>query len=430
MSGLPVREPPLRETSPLQRHLWQVGGVAAQVRGLRITGELDRDRLTAAITKVAGQMEILAAGIRLDDGVPVMVPIADGPSVRRTSLDDPADLHHERCVALLREDRDGMSDGGAPLVRFHVVELDDRETVLGLVAHPVLLDLHAIYLVLGAVMLDYFGRFRTEAYPPFAELAATDPVPTAAARCCRSQWWLRRLHRWRAGTPAVVARAGRTESVDLVLGEDRWRRLHELGGSGGNTGSLAVIALLAWWLRTRAGTSRPLVFGSTLDLRDYLGLGPVVGPLTDRVVFEVDLDGFTGLSFRDLLLRSHAGLLDSVVHYLPYHEIAAHGAAAVWHIAVNYCRLPPASAYTRGEADLASRGLSIELFAESALARSGLPAEAHTDLHVAESVDGMALVANFDATATDPDVVSGMLREFDHAIDRVLADPRTAVGDL
>ncbi len=419
--------PRLLDTSYLQRQVWRAGGSAAQVRALRLSGDVDHARLVAAIAEVVAAWEVLRVGFRADGEVPVMVPVDDGPAVRRTTVTGETARRDVRCVELLHEDRDDIGARNGPLVRFHVLEVGDDETVLGLAAHPLVLDVHAVYLVLGAVMLEYYGRFRADRYPPFAEFALLDPVPGVAARSSRSRWWSDRLSRWH---PVAPSDEPRVETIALVLGDDRWRWLGGLGASGGNAGSLAVIALIAWWLRTRADHPGAPVFGSTLDLRDYLGLGPVVGPLTDRVVFEINLDGLPGLSVRDLLLRSHAGLLDSVVHYLPYGELAALGADRVWDVGMNYCRLPPSSSYTRGEADLASRGLSVELFGESTLVRSTGPIQGRMDLHFAESAAGMTLIVNFAATTALRHTVHDLVRGLDETIDKVLTDPGTVIGDL
>jgi hypothetical protein len=229
----------------------------------------------------------------------------------------------------------------------------------------------------------------------------------------------------------VVARQPSTRQ--LRLDAQRWPRLAAAADSSGNNGWLAVIALLAWWLRARGGRGGAAVFAGTLDLRDYLGLGPVVGPLTDRIAFEVDLDGADRLTFRELVRRAHAGLLDSVVHYVPYRELVEIGAAAgapppplpdrPWDVAVHYCRLPPTSAYTRGEQSLARHGLSVELFCESELA-AGLPA-APVDVHLTESGSGVALVVNFDAAIVADADVAAMLRCVDGLIDQLIADPDT-----
>ena len=433
------------QASYLQRQLWdRPYAMAPAARALRLSGSVDTDHLLAAIAEVVAAIDVLGVQPRDTGGSLVMLRADRAPTIRLARLSGPD--RDERCAALLRDDRDRIADprAGEP-VRFHVIDLGG-ETVLGLVAHPLVLDLHSVYLVLGAVLLAYFGRFRPGQQPPFATVADLRPVADAAIPS-RISWWERRLARWhRARDPLpVAAPAGaRGESLELAVDADRWARLTGIAGHGGNSAGLAVIALLAWWLRS--GGPRPPVFGAVLDLRDYLGLGPVIGPLTDRVAFEVDLDGYDGMSFRDLLHRAHAGLLDAAVHYLPYGDVVALAQArglvrppriaALWDVAVDYCRLPPASANTRGERTLAERGLSIELFREASLARVARAIDPSwwdgtaLDVHLAERGTGMALVANVNPPTMSPSEVTGMLGTLDTMIDIVAADPDVAVRDL
>jgi len=446
--------PPRLAATPLQRYLWQLdrdgGRVASAVRGLRLTGTVDTDRLVAAIGEVSAAFEVL----RRNGAEP---SLARAQAAGGSQPDRDAD-----CVARLHADRARPVDlGRDPLVRFHLVHSGPDQAVLALAGHPLAVDVRSIYLLLGAVMQAYFGRFRTDQYPSFGAVAGLDPVGAESIRRSRAAWWSARLERWYRATgaaarsteshptrtdPAGPEPAADPVTVELPLPAERWDRV-SAGGQAGNAASLAAIALVAWWLRTRSREpSRPPVFGSTLDLRDYLGLGPVVGPLTDGVPFEIDLTGFDRMTFRDLVRRAHAGLLDAVVHYLPYPDLIALGirggaltpprVAALWDIGVNYCRLPPASAYTRGEQTLARRGLSIELFREAALARAdqAVPdagrAGVRMDLHVAESGADTALVVTFDPTHFDRDDVRRMLYDIDGVIDLVSADPDRAVTTL
>jgi hypothetical protein len=234
--------------------------------------------------------------------------------------------------------------------------------------------------------------------------------------------------------------------MDLRLPMDRWARLADATGGSGNAGALAVVSLLTMWLRSAEPDRRAPVFSGTLDLRDYGGLGPVIGPLTDRIVFAVETEGFDEMTFSDLALRAHAGLLDSVVHYLPYDDVVAlAGARALidprypaqsWDIDVHYCRSPPASANTRGEETLASHGLSIELFRESALAGHGSSAPPGPDdgtvmqVQVAESEAAMALVVNFDDAMLTPTEVGSMLKRLDVLAARVEANPGQRLSSL
>jgi len=229
--------------------------------------------------------------------------------------------------------------------------------------------------------------------------------------------------------------------MELGLTADRWAQLAPGGGGAGNAGALAVIALLTHWCAS--AVPRSPVFASTLDLRDYADLDPIVGPLTDQLVFAVDLDGYAGMTFRDLVLRAHAGLLDAVVHYVPYQDVlraaaptSPAAAERLWDVAIHYCRTPPASGYTRDDESLARQGLSIELFCESVLVGCdpGRPGRAGhgsaLEVHMAESGSGMALVINYDSRLVSASAVTGLLAWLDQVVTTVTADPGIRLSDI
>jgi hypothetical protein len=455
MSGLPgagrLAGSPPAGPSCIQQFLWaerRAGrGAAAAARALRLSGSIDAARLAAAVGDVVSGLEILRTAVAAD--APVLITHRSGAPLHQASVAGTTPAERDQlCAEILCRDRDAMTGAAlSPLPRFHLLECGGTETVLGVVADPIILDLRSAYLVLGAVMQAYFGRFRAAQYPPF------DPGSgvSAQSRQGRLGWWSRHLRHWaqaggqdQPGRPAESRTSG-LRSTELVLSGERWAQLCQAASGGGNAGALAVIALLAWWLHTRAPRPRQPVFGSTLDLRDYAGLGPVVGPLTDRIVFGLDTDGLDRLTFADLVFRAHTGLLDAVVHYVPYQDIIDLGvrdgllqparAARYWDVAIHYCRTPPASAYTRGEETLARRGLSIELFCESVLAAAGADTPGGGDgmameIQLAESGTGMALVVNFDPLAVRGDEVAAMLAGLDAAADAVIADPQIPVTSL
>jgi Condensation domain len=424
--------------SPVQQYLWhchaQGAAQPAVLGALRVSGRLGDERLRAAIAETVTAMDILRTAFTTRRGTICAVTVPDQPPVSTCAAGS-----DEACAALLRHDRDRPRDPTRdPLVRFHVVRLADDELVLGLVADPLVLDPHSVYLVLGAVLQAYLGRFRAAQYPPHAQ---TLHLLRQQNQEARQGWWLRRLHRWRSAPADGAPAAGRApaQTLELRLDERHWARLSAVADRAGNTGWLAVIAMLTWWLHTRVDAARPVVFGCTLDLRELLGLGAVVGPLTDQVAFEVELDRFTELSFRDLVLRVHAGLLDAVVHYVPYGTLAALGEAAgtpppprpgvPWDQALHYCRLPPTSASTRGEASLAAYGMSVELFRESDLVPAGT-VRAAIEAHLAECGDGMAIVVNFDPAVAARAQVAAMLAGIEAQLDTVANDPTVLVSNL
>lgn len=349
------------------------------VRALRLTGVIDDSQLLSAAHEVTAAFDLLTA-----------------PDIRvEAAADD------EQCLKMLT----AQAEQGAPC-RILLCRLpgDDGadHVVLAVAADPLLLDLRSVYLLLGAVMQAYFGRFRAVEYPSYADaLARIDPrVPPS-----RAAWWARRVGAWYEPWRPTVRR-----EVVAHVPFDRWARLCGIGDHMGNNSSIAVVALLAWWLRVRMGRPGPAVFVSELDLREYHGLGPVIGPLTDRIAFEVD--AVEQMSFRELVRRCHAGLLDAVVHYVPFDTVRALPGWRGCDVAVHYCRTPPLSSATRGEEQLARLGLSVELFREAELARlgSGITDDAGITIDVAESGDGVELIgiplelSVIDKVIADPDI--------------------------
>jgi hypothetical protein len=403
----------------------------AHVAAIRLSGRIDDGRLRAAIAEATSLLDVLQCRFDPTGAMPTMRLGAEPPAVTTHLVDGPDD----DCVRLLRDDRDRLVDPSAEaLVRFHLMRRGPTEMVVGLVADPLLLDQRSVYLVLGAVLQAYLGRLRPGTYSS-ATMVSTG---TAASR---QAWWSNRLRRWQHGeaTGDVRSPAGQTVTRQFDLDPERWQKLATTSDPAGNTAWLAVIAMVTWWRHRTADLERPVVFTGALDLRDYLGLGAVVGPFTDRLVFEVELDGVLDLTFGDLVRRTHAGLLDAVVHYLPYDDLVSIGSAqgrpppprrgVAADVAVHYCRLPPTSQHTRGEETLAQAGLSIELFCESALLAGGVLA-APLELQVAESGTGMAIVANFDPAVVAQARVDGLMDTVNAMLDQVAPNAATPLRRL
>ncbi|MFI9722922.1 hypothetical protein ACIHFE_25255 [Streptomyces sp. NPDC052396] len=413
----------------VQRGLWPYARDAVQVRGLRLTGHIDEERLTAAVRQVTAALPVLAA------------ELTDGELGMGSYAPDPADVdlrgvapagRDAACVALLRADRDRPAPCGHR-ARFHLVRLHDDEVVLALTAHSLLLDTQSLYAVLGAVCQAYAGRFRPEQYRDVTALLDLDPL-TDRARDSRRRWWNRRLDALPA--PSAAVGGGRaTETHRLRIPGALWRDLTGQDGPLGGAGSLPVMALAAWCLRAPDATG-PTAFATIVDLREHLQLGSAIGPFTDRLVFWADLGDMTAPSFRDVLLRTQAGFLDAVVHYLPYGEVVELGralgritpprTAAHWNVALSFCRHPPTSAATRGERTLAERGLSIELFREADLLGAATPVPASRwdgtalDLSLGELGDDIVLVLDADPRhGPAPD----LLERMDHLLRAAAADP-------
>lgn len=442
MTGTPRRRGP-RRASFLQRGQWPwlrdaPPSAAFAARALLGSGTVDDDRLARAVADVADAVPLLRTTFVEDDAGLWLRADGNGAALIRTDLrgdDEP----HARCVALLRADRGRPTDPErGPLVRFHLVRLTGHDVVLGVVAHRLLLDARSLYMVLGAVWQAYFGRFRPAQYRDFAEVVDFHPLDRENVVAARRRWWSRRLPPLR-DHPAGEAPARENRTSRLRITGARWRALTELGGPVGGNGSLALAALTAWWLHAHGARGDKPHFSAELDLRDHLELGPVIGPLTDRLVFGVDLAGLRDPSFRDVMLRTQTGFLDAVVHYLPYHDVVGLAVelgvavpprvAARWDTAVHFCRNAPSSSLTRGERSLAELGVSIELFREADLLGAGNAARAdrwdgtNLDLSVGELGEDKVIVFDHNRLQPDRPATFGLLPGLDAAIERAVTDP-------
>ncbi|EME99235.1 hypothetical protein J7W19_00370 [Streptomyces mobaraensis NBRC 13819 = DSM 40847] len=439
----------------VQRGLWPSTRHArpaevTHVRALRLTGDTDTARLTEAVRRVTAALPALTAELSGDEE-PRLTLRPDAPEVTPVDLRGaPSAGRDAVCVALLRADRDHPR-AGRHRARFHLVRLHDDETVLALTAHTLLLDTPSLYAVLGAVCQAYAGRFRPEHYRDATTLPDAPHAPLSGrARASRRRWWHRRLAALPGPAPAPAGppRDRVTETHRLRIPAARWKALTALtalGGPLGGNGSLAVMALAAWCLRAPDHRG-PARFTTVVDLRDHLGLGPAVGPFTDRLVFGADLGEAPRPSFRDVTLRAQSGFLDAVVHYLPYGDVVELGrelgrvtaprTAAHWDVALNFCRNPPTSAATRGERTLAERGLSIELFREADLLGAAGTGPAHRwdgtvlALSLGELGDDTVLVLDADRDHPHHGTADRLLHRMDEALLAAVADPDAPLPPL
>ncbi|MFJ6808483.1 condensation domain-containing protein [Streptomyces anulatus] len=427
---------------PLQSRHWPLlaeaaSGAPVRCRALLLTGQVDIARLVAAVRQVTGHHPVLRARLGEEDGalrlrtaktpVPVSVWEAD-----RTG-----------CARALREAATAVRDPRHdPLVTFDVVRIDSHRLVLAMTAHFLAADLGSLYATLGAVIRAYFGRYRPDGDPP-------RPPPLAPVSPAREAWWTKRLARWQQertfaaalGATAPDRRVTATR-VQPVPGAD-WHRLAERAAAAGCSADLAVVALLASWRAMVAPDTATAVFAAWTDLRHTHGGEGLIGPLSDQIAFGVDLEGHAGMTFTDLLRRTHAGLLDTMVRHIPYddlrrlHRAGQPGTRPLWDTRVHFCRVPPRSSLTRDEASLAELGLSVELFDESELLAVAPPADGATwdgvnaDLYLTEhGRDDVALTLHYNAIALDESGVRLMLRSVSDMITKVDEAPEQPLSDL
>lgn len=426
----PVTSQPGGAPWPMQARWWPLLAevdAPANCRALLVNGRIDVALLVEAIHTVVEDHPVLRSRLSDADGVlRLHDPCLPVTVVVRAA--DPAE-----CARTLRERAGAAHDPRHdPLVRFDVVRLAPDQLVLAMTAHLLAADLGSLYGTLGAVLRAYAGRYRPD--------RSSSPPQIPPASTSREAWWSQRLATWqRAGTlTAALGRpdpVGRTTTTQVqTVDGSAWQRLADRAEAAGGSADLAVVALLAAWRAARSAHRGTAVFAAWTDLRPTHGGHRLIGPISDQIAFAVDLEGHADLTFDEMLRRTRAGLLDTMVRYIPYddlrrlHRLHHPGAPPPWDLRVHFCRFRPRSAFTRGEESLAALGLSVELFRESELLvappLSG-PATwdgVSADLFVTEhGTEDVALTLQHDVEAVDATTASLILRSISDMIGVVAA---------
>ena len=296
----------------------------------RLTGPVDLDALTAAITDVAARHEILRTVYREIDGVPHQIVLDPQPvPVRRARGDGEAWLRAE-----LDAERAHVFDlEHQPPIRAAVLSTPDAH-VLSLVLHHIAGD-HWSATVLFADLLTAYRARRAGAAPNWAPL----PVQYADYGAWQAElldeatgiagpqreYWVRRL----AGLPEDVGlrpdfprppvpsgRAGAVEfRIDGAVREQLSALCHELGVTEFMLLQAAVAVALH---KAGAGTDIPL--GTPVAGRTEPELDQLVGFFINILVLRNDLSGNPTL--REVLRRARETALGAYAHAdLPFDQV-------------------------------------------------------------------------------------------------------------
>ncbi|MFZ2175125.1 MAG: amino acid adenylation domain-containing protein, partial [Rhodococcus sp. (in: high G+C Gram-positive bacteria)] len=420
---------------------------------VRLTGDLDVDALTAAVTDVVTRHESLRTRFPLRDGEPVqeiLVPTGhqgcgrseQAPILAATAVADESRLREEltRLVAA------GFDVATAVPLRVALFSLDPTDHVLAVVVHHILADGFSMAPLVRDVMIAYESRVHGRA-------PAWTPLPVQYADYTL---WQRRLLGSEDDPGSLISRqlaywesalAGLPELLELPTDRrrpaqqsfhgDRVRfaidpglheRIRTAAREHRSTEFMIVHAALAVLLG-RLGGTEDVAIGTPIAGRGEAALDDLVGMFVGTLALRTPVEA--GLPFRDLLARVRDADLGAFAHAdLPFERVVD---------AVGPVR-------STAHSPLFQVSLEFQNTEKPALRLPGLTVEGldpaldvvKVDLEVIldERFDvdgtpaGMAGAIDYATDLFDADTVVGFAERFVRILDTVTAEPGIPVGDI
>ncbi|MER6046371.1 amino acid adenylation domain-containing protein [Streptomyces sp. NPDC001793] len=314
-----------------QRRLWFLdqldsgNGAYNLVAALRLRGPLDTEALHWSLNRVVDRHEVLRTVFRADaEGEPqqqvaphrtLALPVTD---LTRQPLEDRA----ERARTLVETETERAFDLAAgPLIRTHVVRLDQRDHVLAVICHHTVCDGWSMDRLFAELSELYAARTagRVPALEPlpmqFGEYAARQRDELAGAKTQTAlAYWRTRLDG--APTllelptsfprPAVQGFDGATHTVPLS--RETWQAVRAGAARHKATPFMLLLSAFALQLSHLSG-AEDLVIGSPSAGRARPELASLIGMFVNTLPLRIDLSG--NVTFEELLRRVRRSTLDA-----------------------------------------------------------------------------------------------------------------------
>ncbi|WP_240662623.1 non-ribosomal peptide synthetase [Streptomyces sp. WAC 06738] len=415
---------------------------------LRLTGELDRDALRAALGDIAARHDALRTIFAAEGGAGLRQRVL-GPAAARPAPEVVPATEAELPELLAARAAHVFDLTVEPPWTQTLFTLSETEHVLLLVVHRIAADDESLDVMLRDLSAAYGARRegRTPERAPlplqFAdyalwerELLAGEDDPESLISDQLVYWkdtlaGLAPELRLPADRPRPQLATHRTGQVPLRVEADVHERLTELDEAG--EGAFTVVQAALALLLTRLGAGADITVGALLPRRDEEGaLEGVVGPFAGPIALRTDTSGDP--TFRELLGRVREANLEARRHQdLPFERL------------VDVLELPPSAARhpvvqvmldvrdgTTGEEDTSELpGLST--------GRLDLgPAASELDLSVSLSEwyradgsgDGLDGHLRYAAELFDADTAAALARRLVRVLRQVADDPDVRLGDV
>ncbi|WP_143137264.1 non-ribosomal peptide synthetase, partial [Burkholderia ubonensis] len=415
-----------------QQRLWflaQLEGPSAAYNissALRFEGDLDVQRLRAAISEISRRHEILRTTF----------PAIDGRGVQRIAPPAPVALAvvdvagESDALALLADETDRPFDlAVGPLYRVVLYRVDARVHVFGIVMHHIISDAWSSGTLIGELAALYAGQHLPELAVQYADYAVWQHERLASAD----------THRELALLGASLADA--PDQIELPT--DRPRPaiqrfdgavlpfqlngaladgVRAIAHASGTSTFMVVLAAYALLL-SRYSNQQDIVIGSPIANRRSSMTEPLIGFFANMLALRVDLSGNPG--FGELLARVKRVALDGYSRQeIPFEQVVD-----ALKLERNLSRTPVFQVV------FAYEKASSQPVNFPGLIATPVSVETHTakfdlTLHVQDAGHGLAGSLEYNLDLFDAATIERMAEHFRQLLEAVIADSNRPLGEL
>ncbi|WP_157653864.1 non-ribosomal peptide synthetase, partial [Burkholderia ubonensis] len=415
-----------------QQRLWflaQLEGPSAAYNissALRFEGDLDVQRLRAAVSEISRRHEILRTTF----------PAIDGRGVQRIAPPAPVALAvvdvagESDALALLADETDRPFDlAVGPLYRVVLYRVDARVHVFGVVMHHIVSDAWSSGILIGELAALYAGQHLPELAVQYADYAVWQHERLASAD----------THRELALLSASLADA--PDQIELPT--DRPRPaiqrfdgavlpfqldgaladgVRAIAHASGTSTFMVVLAAYALLL-SRYSNQQDIVIGSPIANRRSSMTEPLIGFFANMLALRVDLSGNPG--FGELLARVKRVALDGYSRQeIPFEQLVD-----ALKLERNLSRTPVFQVV------FAYEKASSQPVNFPGLTATPVSVETHTakfdlTLHVQDADHGLAGSLEYNLDLFDAATIERMAEHFRHLLEAVIADSNRPLGEL
>ncbi|WP_256259175.1 non-ribosomal peptide synthetase, partial [Burkholderia ubonensis] len=415
-----------------QQRLWflaQLEGPSAAYNissALRFEGDLDVQRLRAAVSEISRRHEILRTTF----------PAIDGRGVQRIAPPAPVALAvvdvagESDALALLADETDRPFDlAVGPLYRVVLYRVDARVHVFGVVMHHIISDAWSSGTLIGELAALYAGQHLPELAVQYADYAVWQHERLASAD----------THRELALLSASLADA--PDQIELPT--DRPRPaiqrfdgavlpfqlngeladgVRAIAHASGTSTFMVVLAAYALLL-SRYSNQQDIVIGSPIANRRSSMTEPLIGFFANMLALRVDLSGNPG--FGELLARVKRVALDGYSRQeIPFEQVVD-----ALKLERNLSRTPVFQVV------FAYEKASSQPVNFPSLVATPVSVETHTakfdlTLHVQDADHGLAGSLEYNLDLFDAATIERMAEHFRHLLEAVIADSNRPLGEI